>query len=373
MPDEPSLPAKRDAYLQVTGATKHFGNFAALQEVSFHIEPGEFVCFLGPSGCGKTTMLRCIAGLESLSSGRIVQAGRDITGLPPAARDFGIVFQSYALFPNLSVGENVGFGLASLGQPPQQVAARVSELLALVGLASETRKYPGQLSGGQQQRVALARALAPAPGLLLLDEPLSALDAKVRLRLRREIKRLQRQVGVTTIMVTHDQEEALTMADRILVMRQGRVEQIGTPAQVYDEPATPFVADFIGATNLLNATVVNDDRARCAGVELFLPEHPHAPGAAIVCAIRPEHVRVEEAGSPGATGEPGALLQARVLEVERLGSFSRVHLLAGTDPAEISLDLRDADGGALQLSPGSELTLRLPARHMRTFAKASST
>ena len=373
MPDQPTTTVERAAYLEVTGATKRFGSFTALEEVSFHIEPGEFVCFLGPSGCGKTTMLRCIAGLESLSSGRIVQAGRDITGLPPAARDFGIVFQSYALFPNLTVGENVGFGLTSLGQPPQQVAARVNELLALVGLASETRKYPGQLSGGQQQRVALARALAPSPGLLLLDEPLSALDAKVRLRLRREIKRLQRQVGVTTIMVTHDQEEALTMADRILVMRQGRVEQIGTPAQVYDEPATPFVADFIGATNLLNATVVDSRRANCAGVELLLPEHHHAPGAAIVCAIRPEHVRVEESGgAETAPGEPGTSLQARVMEVERLGSFARVHLVADTDPAEIALDLRDGDARSAQLTPGREVRLRLPARHLRTFAKAAA-
>lgn len=373
MPDELSLTGDRDSYLQVSGATKRFGGFTALEEVSFDIAPGEFVCFLGPSGCGKTTMLRCIAGLESLSHGRIVQAGRDITGLPPAARDFGIVFQSYALFPNLSVSENVGFGLHSLGQPPRQTSARVSELLALVGLASEGRKYPGQLSGGQQQRVALARALAPSPGLLLLDEPLSALDAKVRLRLRREIKRLQRQVGVTTIMVTHDQEEALTMADRILVMRQGRVEQIGTPDEIYDEPATPFVADFIGATNLLNGTVLDGHRARSAGVELQLSEVGLTPGAAIVCAIRPEHLRLVDSDALQASAsEAGTVLAARVLEVERLGSFSRVHLSAATDPAEIAMDLRDGDPHAGRLVAGSEVRLHLPARHLRSFAKATS-
>jgi iron(III) transport system ATP-binding protein len=367
MPDAKPPTADHAAYLLVTGASKRFGSFTALDEVSFHIEPGEFVCFLGPSGCGKTTMLRCIAGLESLSGGRIVQAGRDITGLPPAARDFGIVFQSYALFPNLSVRDNIAFGLVSLGRRTDEVARRVNELLELVGLPGEAARYPGQLSGGQQQRVALARALAPSPGLLLLDEPLSALDAKVRLRLRREIKRLQRQVGVTTIMVTHDQEEALTMADRILVMRQGRVEQIGTPAQVYDEPASPFVADFIGATNLLNATVVDMGKAHCGGVELLLPAHGHASGASIVCAIRPEHAQIKEPGT--AAAEPGTTLQARVQEIERLGSFSRVHLLAGTDPAEISMDLREGQATLALLAPGNEVSLRLPARHLRTFAR----
>jgi iron(III) transport system ATP-binding protein len=369
MHDEPQRPADPTAYLQVSQASKRFGGFTALDAVSFHIQAGEFVCFLGPSGCGKTTLLRCIAGLESLSGGRIVQAGRDITGLPPAARDFGIVFQSYALFPNLSVGENVAFGLTSVGQQRQQVAARVAELLALVGLGSEAAKYPGQLSGGQQQRVALARALAPSPGLLLLDEPLSALDAKVRLRLRREIKRLQRQVGVTTIMVTHDQEEALTMADRILVMNQGRVEQIGTPAQVYDEPGSPFVADFIGATNLFNATVLSPSAAQCAGVELPLPAHTHATGSPIVCAIRPEHVRID--APDGADPEPGVTLQARVVEIERLGSFSRVHLLANTDPAEIAMDMRDGDAAAGDLTPGRTVTLHLPLRQMRVFARPS--
>ena len=212
---------------------------------------GEFVCFLGPSGCGKTTLLRSIAGLDPQTSGTIEQGGRDVSNLPPAARDFGIVFQSYALFPNLTVAANVGYGLTSRRQPRAQTAARVAELLALVGLADQGAKYPGQLSGGQQQRVALARALAISPGLLLLDEPLSALDARVRVRLRQEIKELQRRVGVTTIMVTHDQEEALTMADRIVVMNHGRIEQIGSPSEIYRNPATAFVADFIGAMTFI--------------------------------------------------------------------------------------------------------------------------
>ena len=366
------MSSQASAYLQVHAATKRFGGFTALDAVSFHIEPGEFVCFLGPSGCGKTTLLRCIAGLETLSGGQVVQAGRDITSLPPAARDFGIVFQSYALFPNLTVSDNVGFGLRSQRQPVAQVESRVTELLALVGLAGESHKYPGQLSGGQQQRVALARALAPSPGLLLLDEPLSALDAKVRLRLRREIKRLQRQVGVTTIMVTHDQEEALTMADRILVMRQGRVEQIGTPAQVYDEPASPFVADFIGATNLLNATVDPEGQALSGQLRWPVEEAAYPPGTALTCAIRPEHVRLQPASTspPGAHldgVEPAALLQAQVQEIERLGSFSRVHCSAGTNPADIALDLREGDASEPSLAPGRTVTLRLPLRHLRVF------
>ena len=191
------------------------------------------MCFLGPSGCGKTTLLRCIAGLDIQTAGSIEQAGHDVSVLPPSERDFGIVFQSYALFPNLTVEKNVAYGLENTGAGRDRIAARVNELLGLVGLSEQGRKYPAQLSGGQQQRVALSRALAASPGLLLLDEPLSALDAKVRVRLRHEISSLQQRLGVTTIMVTHDQEEALTMADRIVVMNQGRIDQVGTPTEIY--------------------------------------------------------------------------------------------------------------------------------------------
>src|SRR6266853_2693656 len=215
------------SYLRIEHLTKAFGAFTALHDISLEIHEGEFVCFLGPSGCGKTTLLRAIAGLDPQSSGTIRQKGRDVSALPPAQRDFGIVFQSYALFPNLTVTDNVGYGLVSRRQARGAIAQRVDELLALVGMPDSGSKYPAQLSGGQQQRVALARALATSPGLLLLDEPLSALDARVRLRLRHEIKQLQRRLGVTTVMVTHDQEEALAMADCIVVMNQGVIEQIG--------------------------------------------------------------------------------------------------------------------------------------------------
>ena len=258
-------------YLTIDGVTKRFGDFTALRDVSLSIKAGEFVCFLGPSGCGKTTLLRAIAGLDIQTSGTISQAGRDISALPPAQRDFGIVFQSYALFPNMTVEKNVAYGLENRGQTRRAIAARVAELLTLVGLPEQGKKYPAQLSGGQQQRVALARALATSPGLLLLDEPLSALDAKVRTHLRHEVKALQRKLGVTTIMVTHDQEEALTMADRIVVMNHGVIEQVGTPEEIYATPASAFVADFIGTMNFLPAELVSDKRVRLGTVDLSAP------------------------------------------------------------------------------------------------------
>jgi iron(III) transport system ATP-binding protein len=211
-------------YLRLEGIRKSFGSFQALRDIHLTIEKGEFVCFLGPSGCGKTTLLRIIAGLETQTAGSIRQAERDISILPPAQRDYGIVFQSYALFPNLTVSENVAYGLVNRKQPRAQIAQRVEELLKLVGLPGSGPKFPAQLSGGQQQRIALARALATKPGLLLLDEPLSALDALERVRLRQEIRSLQNKLGVTTIMVTHDQEEALSVADRIVVMNYGAIE-----------------------------------------------------------------------------------------------------------------------------------------------------
>ena len=251
------------------------------------VREGEFVCFLGPSGCGKTTLLRAIAGLDLQTRGAIRQAGKDISTLPPSKRDYGIVFQSYALFPNLTIERNIAFGLENTRRPRAEIDARVAELLALVGLADQAKKYPAQLSGGQQQRVALARAMAISPGLLLLDEPLSALDAKVRVHLRHEIKELQRKLGVTTIMVTHDQEEALSMADRIVVMNHGVIEQVGTPTEIYRHPKTLFVADFIGETNQFPARVADGEsvsprampsclqrRMRCATAATPSRRHP---------------------------------------------------------------------------------------------------
>src|SRR3954469_15005941 len=280
-------------FLRIEHLSKRFGAFTALKDVSLEVRRGEFVCFLGPSGCGKTTVLRAIAGLDPQEEGRIEIAGRDVTRAPPAERDFGIVFQSYALFPNLTVAQNVGYGLVNRRKGAAEIRRRVAELLALVGLPEQDRKYPVQLPGGQQQRVALARALATSPGLLLLDEPLSALDAKVRVRLRDEIRSLQRRLGVTTIMVTHDQEEALAMADRIVVMNQGVIDQVGMPLEIYRAPATPFVADFVGSMTFLDAEISGADRLRIGTLEIVCADAGRfTQGAPVRLGLRPEEVRV---------------------------------------------------------------------------------
>ncbi|EJE50073.1 putative 2-aminoethylphosphonate ABC transporter, ATP-binding protein [Acidovorax sp. CF316] len=335
-----------DTYLELHGVHKRYGGFTALESIDLAIARGEFVCFLGPSGCGKTTLLRTIAGLETQTAGRILQAGRDISVLPPAQRDYGIVFQSYALFPNLSIADNVAYGLVNRRQPRAQIAARVDELLALVGLPGSGGKYPAQMSGGQQQRVALARALATSPGLLLLDEPLSALDAIVRVRLRNEIRALQRELGVTTVMVTHDQEEALSVADRIVVMNHGVIEQVGTPAQVYREPASPFVAEFIGKVNRLQAVAEGGGWFRCGDKRLQCAPGAGADfraGRAVQLYLRPEDRIVGTLGDD----TPG-LCTGRVLRIEFLG---------GNCLAEV-----DVDG-----LPGQPLQLQYSLNQMDEF------
>ncbi len=355
-------PAGEDTiHLSVEGLTKRFGTFTALQDVSLEVRAGEFVSFLGPSGCGKTTLLRAIAGLDPQDSGVIRMRGRDVSQLPPADRDFGIVFQSYALFPNLTVADNVGYGLVNQRRGRAESNARVAELLAMVGLPEQGKKYPVQLSGGQQQRVALARALATSPSLLLLDEPLSALDAKVRVRLRSEIKDLQRRLGVTTIMVTHDQEEALSMADRIVVMNHGVIEQVGTPAEIYSRPATAFVADFVGTMNFLEGLVEEGGRLAVAGATLSAPGHGIAAGAAVRIGFRPEDVRLMT--RPGVNS-----FEARVHSIDFLGSFARAGLTLKDRPAfafvtDVSAnDLRD-----LRLSEGADIIVGLPPEALRIF------
>jgi iron(III) transport system ATP-binding protein len=348
-------------YLRIERLTKQFGAFTALRDISLDVREGEFVCFLGPSGCGKTTLLRCVAGLEVQTRGRIEQAGRDISALPPTQRDFGIVFQSYALFPNLTVWKNVAYGLETGRAGRARVAERVRELLSLVGLSDQGAKYPAQLSGGQQQRVALARALATSPGLLLLDEPLSALDAKVRVYLRHEIKRLQRRVGVTTIMVTHDQEEALTMADRIVVMDHGVIEQIGTPLEVYREPATPFVADFIGLMNFLPGTVVGPGRVRCGQVELACDADGLAPGTAVTVAFRPEDIHV-------AAGEAENSFKVRLDSLAFLGSFFRADLVGDAlGAARLRAELPIEAVRRLGLTEGTAVVVALPRHCLRLY------
>jgi iron(III) transport system ATP-binding protein len=353
-------------FLRIRNLVKRFGSFTALENVSLDVYRGEFVCFLGPSGCGKTTLLRAIAGLDPQDEGTIEIAGRDVSKLPPAARDFGIVFQSYALFPNLTVAANVGYGLVNLKKSRTEIAARVQELLKLVGLSDQAKKYPVQLSGGQQQRVALARALATSPGLLLLDEPLSALDARVRLRLRDEIKALQRTVGVTTIMVTHDQEEALAMADRIVVMNQGVIDQVGMPPEIYRVPATPFVADFVGSMTFLDAEVAGADRLRIGALEITCADAGRfAQGTPVRLGLRPEEVRVRNLD--GST--PNAI-DATVTSLDFLGPFCRAQLKPAKAPeitilADFSANLmRD-----LAVSEGQKLTIALPPDALRVFAR----
>jgi iron(III) transport system ATP-binding protein len=366
--------AARPAYLQIDHLWKAFGEFVALRDVSLSVSEGEFVCFLGPSGCGKTTLLRAIAGLDLQSRGTIRQAGKDISTLPPSQRDYGIVFQSYALFPNLTIEKNIAFGLENTRRPRAEIEGRVKELLALVGLSSQAKKYPAQLSGGQQQRIALARAMAISPGLLLLDEPLSALDAKVRVHLRHEIKELQRKLGVTTVMVTHDQEEALSMADRIVVMNHGVIDQVGTPTEIYRHPKTLFVADFIGETNQFPATILTATSVALAGTELSCTSHDIAPGQPATAVIRPVDIIPHGAGarSPGApdvVGTPENLIDVTVTKMEFLGAFWRCRLSStrfGTRIliADFSINaarrLSIREGGAMQVELPRERVLVFP-------------
>ena len=351
------------SYLVVRDLTKMFGDFTALKNISLEVIEGEFLCFLGPSGCGKTTLLRAIAGLDIQTYGEIHQGGREISTLPPAERDFGIVFQSYALFPNLSVYKNVAYGLENRGMKRGAIEARVTELLETVGLPDQGAKYPAQLSGGQQQRVALARALAPSPGLLLLDEPLSALDAKVRVRLRHQIKDLQNQLGITTIMVTHDQEEALTMADRIVVMNHGVIEQTGTPEQIYRDPASAFVADFIGQMNFAPGTLAEKGRVKLGQVELACDSDGLAAGAAVTVAVRPEDIRFDTASTEGSN-----VFKVRVTEIEFLGSFFRA-TLESQDLGDLRLiaDLPINTARHLDIQEGYEVTATIPPEFIRLY------
>ncbi len=278
-------------FLRVEGVSKRFGSQVVLRDITLDLAPDELVCLLGPSGCGKTTLLRILCGIEQADAGRLLQGGRDITRLPPAQRRFGVVFQSYALFPNLNASANVAYGLNGLDAAAQR--KRVGEMLDLVGLAAHAGKYPAQLSGGQQQRVALARALAPQPSLLLLDEPLSALDAQVRISLRSEIRKLQQRLRMPTVMVTHDQDEAFAMADRVLLMHTGRIVQDAAPWPLYAQPADAFVARFVGRMNLWPTQTLATDQARVGALDLQLPAGTPVPTGRVLLGIRPEAVQVQ--------------------------------------------------------------------------------
>jgi putative spermidine/putrescine transport system ATP-binding protein len=323
-----------ETFLSIQNVKKSFGAATVVQDFSLDIDRGEFVSFLGPSGCGKTTVLRMVAGFEEPSAGRISIGGQDVTRLKPNQRNIGMVFQAYALFPNLTVAQNVGFGLKVAGVGRADADKRVAEMLALIKLPEFGDRYPYQLSGGQQQRVALARALAPKPKVLLLDEPLSALDAKVRVSLRDEIRSIQRNLGITTIFVTHDQEEALSISDRIVVMYNGRAEQLGTPFEIYNRPSTKFVANFVGTLNVLEGTVADPAKGtvKVNDGEVVLKGRLNGAkaGDTLSLALRPEAI------SLGRQAGRDASLGGQISEVSFLGSVIRVKV--GVGPHAVSLD-----------------------------------
>jgi putative spermidine/putrescine transport system ATP-binding protein len=347
------------AYLELEKLHKKFGDFTAIQEIDVSIQAGEFLSLLGPSGCGKTTALRIVAGFERPTSGRVVVESKDLTNVPPNRRDMGMVFQAYSLFPNMTAEANVEFGLRVRGESAAERRKRVEELLELVGLTAAAKRYPHQLSGGMQQRVALARALAIEPRVLLLDEPLSALDAKVRVQLREEIRRLQTQLGITTLYVTHDQEEALSVSDRVAVLSHGQIEQIGAPAEIYNAPGTPFVAEFIGTMNRLEATVADEGQVQVNGTVLPVADARGLPrGERVLVLVRPEILELSRADA-AASGLVGEVV-AHIF----LGAITRVKVDAGDH--ELSADLPGSR--AAELPVGSRVAASFPADGGRLLA-----
>ena len=321
------------------GLSRHYGSVVALDNLDLTVQPGELIALLGPSGCGKTTTLRLLAGLEDADTGRINVGGRDITRLPASKRDMGMVFQAYSLFPHMTVQQNVAFGLRLRKISAAKRDQRALEMLELVELATQADRYPHQISGGQQQRVALARALAIEPQVLLLDEPLSALDAKVRAQLRDQIRRIQLEVGITTLFVTHDQEEALAIADRVGVMREGRMEQLAPPTEVYSRPATAFVAEFVGLSNRLAGTVTGST-VTVRGRDLPLVD-PSTPAGPVTAIVRPEAVTLASDSS----GESGPLT-GTVIASTFLGATSRVTVDLGDTTIMAQLPTSEATEAA---------------------------
>jgi putative spermidine/putrescine transport system ATP-binding protein len=316
-------------HLSLTNICKQFSNVQVVQDFNLDVDKGEFVSFLGPSGCGKTTTLRMIAGFEVPTTGTVTLDDEDITNKAPNQRNVGMVFQAYALFPNMTVAQNIGFGLRIRRENPDAIKERVTEMLSLIHLEQKGNSYPHQLSGGQQQRVALARALAIRPHVLLLDEPLSALDAKIRVSLRAEIRAIQRKLGITAIYVTHDQEEALSISDRIVVMYEGRIEQVGTPFEIYNVPQTAFVANFVGTLNTANAEVIDPENRllQIDGVQLQAAEgmEGNHRGDKVTIAIRPERFNFL------AQERKANVLDCTIENITFLGSVVRIQVLVGSN------------------------------------------
>ncbi|MBP5453383.1 MAG: putative 2-aminoethylphosphonate ABC transporter ATP-binding protein [Lachnospiraceae bacterium] len=355
-----------DLFLELKHIKKKYGSFTALDDINLQIKKGEFVCLLGPSGCGKTTLLRIIAGLENPTEGEVFINGVNVTPYPPSRRNFGIVFQSYALFPNMTVGQNIAFGLKNKHLSKEEVNRKVTDILEQVNLPDQIDKYPMQLSGGQQQRIALARALVVSPDFLLLDEPLSALDAKVRLKVRKEIRALQQELGITTIMVTHDQEEALTMADTIVVMNNACIMQQGSPVEVYDKPTSCFVADFIGSINFFrgnlskNANITTDKQ---------LSEKLFESSEETLKACRPENIEIVEENSLNS-------FNVSVHDVEFHGYGYRLWLsLMGQNNTlgneYLSFDISTEEFFKRALKIGDIISIRFKKGKLHYFAKES--
>ena len=342
------------SFLSITDATKSFGPNTVVKGFDLAVQKGEFVSFLGPSGCGKTTVLRMIAGFETPTTGKVMIDGNDVTQLAPNKRRIGMVFQAYALFPNMNVFGNIAFGLKIAGLSKTEIADRVQEMLKLIGLEHLAARYPYEMSGGQQQRVALARALAPRPQVLLLDEPLSALDAKIRVSLREEIRDIQRKLGITTVFVTHDQEEAMSISDRMVVMNAGRADQIGTPAEIYNRPRTSFVASFVGTLNVLKAKVTDAGQRKVSvgGRTLQLSEQIRSPDGNILLAFRPEALSLTR------SDRQDVALEGTVTHVNFMGSVIRIRM--------------DVDGEPIIFDMFNTLHLTPPTIGQRALAHFSS-
>jgi ABC-type Fe3+/spermidine/putrescine transport system ATPase subunit len=343
--------------LRLENLTKRYGTVTAVDRVNLEIEEGEFICFLGPSGCGKTTVLRMITGFETVTDGTVLFDGKVINHLIPQKREFGIVFQSYALFPNMTVEENIAFGLKMRKMNQQAIAKRLDQMLDLVGLRDWRRLFPAQLSGGQQQRVALVRALAPNPQVLLLDEPLSALDAKIRVRLRAEIKRFQQELKKTMIYVTHDQEEALSIADRVVVMEKGQFRQVGKPIDIYKCPSSDFVADFVGTSNFFKG-LRTDNRVRTGPWEFTIAQTGPPKRERVVLAIRPEKIEVFRPGEPTDHLALSNLVPGKIDVVTFLGAA--VRLAVNINGEEVISDVIEKEFEQRGFKQGDEIVLYFP-------------
>jgi len=352
--------------LVIDNISKHFGSLVALDQVNLTIDPGEFVCFLGPSGCGKTTLLRIITGFEQLTSGNIIYNGRVINDVIPQKREFGIVFQSYALFPNMTVKQNIAFGLKMRKMPKDEIDRRVEDILKLMGLSGWHGHYPSQLSGGQQQRVALGRALAIKPSVLLLDEPLSALDAKIRIRLRTVIKRLQHELGITMIYVTHDQEEALAMADRVVIMRDGQFRQVGSPWEIYKNPKSSFIAEFVGTSNFMAARKT-DSRVKFGQVAFRVPAAAELPGDNVYLAIRPENIEIVGVTIDADDCEAANIVEVSVEVVNFLGPVVRLTFFLGGE--EMLVEITEKRFEKTGIRRGDKMKLYFPPDAFHVYSE----